>query len=74
MPFEVLTARTIKRRRHWIDELAQISGQFSEDTARVERELIAEIGQEGSVALFDHLHLCGAIPEEYNHDTSEEKL
>jgi type II restriction enzyme len=36
--------------------------------------LIAEIQREGPAALLDHLHLCGAIPEEYGHDTSEEKL
>jgi hypothetical protein len=74
MPYTILTERTIQRRRHWIDELAQISGRFGEDTARVERELIAEIQREGPAALLDHLHLCGAIPEEYGHDTSEEKL
>jgi type II restriction enzyme len=74
MSNKILAKRTIERRRHWIEELAQISGQFGEDTARVERELTAEIEREGSVALFDHLLLCGAIPEEYRHDTSEEKL
>lgn len=25
-------------------------------------------------ALIDHLRLCGSIPEQYGHDTSEEKL
>jgi len=74
MPYTILTDRTIQRRRHWIDGLAQISGRFGEDIARVETELTAEIQQEGSAALLDHLHLCGAIPEEYGHDTSEEKL
>jgi type II restriction enzyme len=74
MPFEVLTERTIQRRQHWVNELAQISGQFGEDSARVEHELTTEIQREGSAALFDHLHLCGAIPEGYGHDTSEEKL
>jgi type II restriction enzyme len=74
MPYSILTDRTIQRRQHWIEELAQISGKFGKDTARVERELKAEIQQEGAVALYDHLHLCGTIPEEYGHDTSEEKL
>lgn len=74
MPYRILTDGTIQRRRHWIEEISRISGRFGEDTAKVERELIAEIQQEGPVALFDHLHLCGAIPEEYGHDTSEEKL
>lgn len=74
MPYSILTDRSIQRRRHWVDELAQISGRFGEDTARVEHELTAEIEQEGPAALLDHLYLCGAIPEEYGHDTSEEKL
>jgi type II restriction enzyme len=73
MPYSILTDRAILRRRHWIDELAQISGRFGEDTARVERELSAEIEQE-TTALLDHLYLCGAIPEEYGRDTSAEKL
>jgi len=74
MPYTILTDRTIQRRQHWITELAQISGRFGEDTARVERELTAEIQQDGVVALYDHLHMCGAIPEVYGRDTSEEKL
>jgi type II restriction enzyme len=74
MSFEILTERSITRRRHWVDEIARISGKFGEDTVRVERELSEEITREGFAALFDHLHLCGAIPEEYRHDTSEEKL
>jgi type II restriction enzyme len=74
VPYRILTNETIKRRRHWIEEIARISGRFGEDTARVERELIAQIHQDGPAALFDHLHLCGAIPEEYRYDTSEEKL
>jgi hypothetical protein len=53
MPYTILTDKTIQRRRHWIDELAQISGRFGEDIARVERELIAEIQQEGNTALLD---------------------
>ena len=67
-------AKSIGRRRHWIDEIARISRKFGEDIVRVERALSEEINQEGFAALFDHLHLCGAIPEEYRHDTSEEKL
>lgn len=74
MPFNILTKRTIERRRHWIAEIAQISGKFGEDSARVENELTIEIEREGFAALSDHLHLCGVIPEGYGHDTSEEKL
>jgi type II restriction enzyme len=74
MPFEVLTQKTIQRRRHWIEEIAKISGKFGDDSAKVDRELAAEFKQEGVPALLDHLRLCGAIPERYGHDSSEEKL
>ena len=30
--------------------------------------------RDGSAALLDHLRLCGNIPEQYGHDSSEEKL
>jgi HindIII restriction endonuclease len=74
MGLKVLTEKSILRRQHWVKEIAQISGQFGEDTARVERELTAEIKQDGLASLLDHLHLCGSIPEHYGHDSSEEKL
>ena len=74
MPFEVLTEKAIQRRRHWIDEIAKISGKFGDDSAKVDRELAAELKQDGVSALLDHLHLCGSIPEHYGHDSSEEKL
>ncbi|NBU58955.1 MAG: HindIII family type II restriction endonuclease [Betaproteobacteria bacterium] len=66
------TART--RRVYWLDEIVQISGQFGLDSSRVSRELKEEIERDGTVALIDHLHLCGTIPEHYGHDSSEEKL
>lgn len=37
-------------------------------------ELRAEIARDGNEALLDHLRMCGAIPERFGHDTSEEKL
>jgi type II restriction enzyme len=37
-------------------------------------ELSSEIKSQGLEALLDHLRLCGAIPEVYCHDSSEEKL
>ena len=38
------------------------------------RNLATKSQKRGTVALLDHLHLCGSIPEQYGHDTSEEKL
>jgi type II restriction enzyme len=61
-------------RARWIEEIVQISGQFGQDSHRIEAELSAQILKDKSTALLDHLHLCGAIPEHYSHDSSEEKL
>lgn len=37
-------------------------------------ELRADITRDGKEALLDHLRLCGAMPEQYGHDSTEEKL
>ncbi len=69
-----ISDEAIERRRYWVSEIVKISGTFGEDSSRVERELQDEISSGGVPALLDHLRLCGAIPESYGHDTSEEKL
>lgn len=69
-----LSKLAIKRRRYWVDEIQKLSGNFTDDTERMTAELEREIREKGSVALRDHLHMCGAIPENYGHDSSEEKL
>src|SRR5580658_4819009 len=74
MPFEVLTPEVVRRRQFWVQEIAKISGKFGDDSAKVDRELTAELKRDGISALLDHLHLCGSIPEHYGHDSSEEKL
>ena len=71
---KVIGKRAIKRRNRWIDEIASISGNFASDTSRVSRKLTKEIKRDGTQALLDHLRLCTAIPESYEHDSSEEKL
>jgi type II restriction enzyme len=70
----LISAQAMARRRHWIGEIVQIGDHFGQDTARVEAELVDEVRQNGPQAIRDHLRLCGAIPESYGHDTSEEKL
>src|SRR5258708_1196234 len=74
MTLEILTDGSIRRRQYWIREIAKISGNFGDDTAKVDRELTAEIERDGVAALSDNLHLGGSIPENSGHDTSEEKL
>lgn len=69
-----ISATAKQRRSRWLQEIVQISGRFGQDSERVVAELTEEIAAEGIAALIDHLHLCGAIPESYGHDSSEEKL
>lgn len=63
-----------KRRKYWLNEIVKISGNFGNDVERIETEISDEIKQDGHQACIDHLRLCGNIPEQYRHDSSEEKL
>jgi hypothetical protein len=71
---KLLTATTLSRRAFWVEEIRKLSGNFSNDSDRLERELRDQLTKQGDVALIDHLRLCGAIPESFAHDSSEEKL
>jgi type II restriction enzyme len=64
----------LTRRAYWVAEIGRLSGSFGDDIAKVSDELRNEIGREGLEALLDHLRLCGAVPEQYGRDSSEEKL
>ena len=70
----IISDRAVKRRAYWIDEIRKLSGNFGDDSDRLEKELEQEIKKSGITALIDHLRLCGNIPESYGHDSSEEKL
>jgi type II restriction enzyme len=70
----VISPKAIARRNFWIAEIKKLSGNFCNDTARLVNELSEEIKLDGVNAVIDHLRLCGNIPEEYEHDSSEEKL
>jgi hypothetical protein len=63
-----------QRRAYWIGEIEKLSGSFGDDYAKLFQELQTEIRKEGTPALLDHLRVCGALPERYAHDSSEEKL
>lgn len=69
-----MTPDARKRRKHWVSALAKLSGSFGDDTRKMIAELHAEIARSGTEALLDHLRLCGAMPEHYGRDSSEEKL
>ena len=71
---KIISDTAIKRRNYWVEEIRKLSGNFGNDTEKLEKELEAEIKENGISSLIDHLRLCGNIPESYGHDSSEEKL
>lgn len=70
----IISREAIDHRVFWIDEIKKLSGNFGDDSDRLEKELSREINQSGIDVLINHLRLCGNIPEQYDHDSSEEKL
>lgn len=70
----IISESQVKNRRDWINRIIQLSGNFGVDAERIEDELSSEIKINGTDSLINHLRLCGAIPERYSHDSSEEKL
>ncbi|MEE4358118.1 MAG: HindIII family type II restriction endonuclease [Desulfococcaceae bacterium] len=74
MDFEIITQGQIENRIYWIDEISRLSGNFGVDAEKIEEKISREIKDNGISSLLGHLRLCGAIPESYGHDTSEEKL
>ena len=70
----MISKKTLERRAYWVQEIRTLSGNFGEDSDRLERELSVEIHANGSEGLIDHLRLCGAIPESYAESSTEEKL
>ncbi len=71
---KIIGSSALARRRYWIDNIQSLTGSFGGNADQLEQELKTEIIMQGYAALLDHLHLCGAIPEAYQHDSSEEKL
>jgi len=74
MKIEIITKEQIKNRKYWLGEISRLSGNFGVDAEKVEDEISQEIEKDGINSLLGHLRLCGAIPERYSHDSSEEKL
>ncbi len=70
----IVTDENITNRAAWIEKIRQLSGNFGIDSDRIEQEIAQEIRAAGIAPLLGHLRLCGAIPESYEHDSSEEKL
>lgn len=71
---EIITNEQVENRKYWVNNIGRLSGNFGVDAERIEQELREEVQNYGIVSLLGHLRLCGAIPESYGPDTSEEKL
>jgi type II restriction enzyme len=54
--------------------LETLADSFEENSNKIIEELRAEIKSETIEALIDHLRFCGAVPEQYGHDSTQEKL
>ncbi len=70
----IITPEALSIRKKWISEIHHTSGNFLTDSSRFLNALGAELANTGGEGLRNHLRLCGAIPEVYAHDSSEEKL
>ena len=74
MKIKIITSYQKEKREYWINEISRLSGNFGVDAEKIETKLSTEIAKNGHEALLGHLRLCGAIPEKYARDSSEEKL
>lgn len=74
METDYISKEQIENRKYWISEISRLSGDFSGDSDRVEQHLTHEVQEAGIRPLIGHLRQCGAIPECYGHDSSEEEL
>lgn len=71
---DLITDGQIGTRKKWVQLLSAHSGEFTETSAETLRVLDTELAEEdGLDTLLGHLRFCGTIPEEYRHDSTEEK-
>lgn len=65
---------SVQRWTRWVSYLETLGGTFEENSKRIVDCLRQEIRAEQEVAMLGHLRFCGAVPEQYTHDSTEEKL
>ncbi|MBP0019017.1 MAG: HindIII family type II restriction endonuclease [Cyanobacteria bacterium SBLK] len=71
---KILTKNAITKHAYWIEKICKLSGDFGDNSNKLEEELNDDIQNQGINSLIDRLRLCGDIPESYGRDSSEEKL
>ena len=70
----MLLADPEDHRRRWVENIRQMSDDFGQDAARLEDDVAAEFHEYGLASLLNHVRLCGAIPEGFGRNSTEEKL
>lgn len=64
----------VENRKQWVERFASSSGlDFGSFSKKIETDLALECAS-GIDNLLGHLRLCGVIPEQFGHDTTEEKI
>lgn len=61
-------------RKKWIRLIPEIPGDFKDKGGEILRHLRLELRTLGDDGIRAHLLTCGAIPESYGHDSTEEKV
>jgi type II restriction enzyme len=74
----IIGEAAVARRERWIAFLeaqkSEVKDDFRKASEQIESDLRQEREADGNGALFDHLRLCGDIPEAFAHDSTAEKL
>lgn len=66
------TNELYKQRASTIEFIFNLEGTFEEKSSKIFNKILSD--SENQDTILGHLRMCGAIPEEINHDSSEEKL
>ena len=74
MADNIISVKQIENRHDLVTKISQIGNNFEVASEKIAKNIKLEIDSEGIDALLGHLRLCGAIPEQYRHDSSEEKV
>lgn len=74
MDFEIISEQDLVARSEWVSKIRNNGKNFGDDARKLYDDLGGEIKRHGLPRLLMHVRLCGAIPEDYGHDSSEEKL
>ncbi len=70
----IITRSAIQEKKLLIKELQNINDDFGTAVDKITTNLQKSLSKKSPEALINHLRLCGDIPENFTHDSTEEKL